>query len=495
MRIAALLLTLPLLSAPAISLAQQVANTVYSIQANGSYGEITAGPDGAVWFPEPPNKIGRITTAGVITSYLIPDAGTGEPNGIAAGPDGALWFTMSPNKIGRITTAGAVTQYRVPGRNNMPWYITAGPDGAMWFTQFYGNEIGRITTAGVITMFPLPSPGSDGLEITSGPDGALWFTELDNNAIGRITTAGVATEYSLPTPQSDPWGITAGPDGALWFTEEYANKIGRITTAGVLTEYPLPNGVYPYEAPEGITAGPDGALWFMPLCCQTIARITTAGAFSYYPVEGTKGGGNAITTGPDGGLWFTTNGAGQVGDALFVTATLSVTPNSGDYRSELTFVGTGYAPNETVQVYSSGVGSAVVASSTTDSTGRFTAVGGVPESAVGPRFLLGAGQTSGKLGAASFSVTARLYLDPYYGTPGSTASVIGYGFGPFETVSIFWDNGSTALGTVTADRYGTFKGTSAFTLTIPSNAAPGTYTVTATETYPAASASAIYTVD
>ena len=74
-------------------------------------------------------KIGRITTAGVITSYSIPNAGDGGPTGIAAGPDGALWFTLPPNKIGRITTAGAITQFRALGRNNMPWYITAGRMG------------------------------------------------------------------------------------------------------------------------------------------------------------------------------------------------------------------------------------------------------------------------------------------------------------------------------------------------------------------------------
>ena len=38
------------------------------------------------------NQIGRITTAGVITEFPIPTAGSG-PAGIAAGPDGNLWFT------------------------------------------------------------------------------------------------------------------------------------------------------------------------------------------------------------------------------------------------------------------------------------------------------------------------------------------------------------------------------------------------------------------
>ena len=38
------------------------------------------------------NKIGQITTAGVITEFPIPTASSG-PYGIAAGPDGNLWFT------------------------------------------------------------------------------------------------------------------------------------------------------------------------------------------------------------------------------------------------------------------------------------------------------------------------------------------------------------------------------------------------------------------
>ena len=63
---------------------------------------ITTGPDGALWFIEKPNKIGRITTAGVITEFDLPERTQctpppcGVPIGITTGPDGALWF-----KIGR----------------------------------------------------------------------------------------------------------------------------------------------------------------------------------------------------------------------------------------------------------------------------------------------------------------------------------------------------------------------------------------------------------
>src|SRR5260370_4245074 len=34
---------------------------------------ITTGPDGALWFIEKPNKIARITTAGVITEFDLPE--------------------------------------------------------------------------------------------------------------------------------------------------------------------------------------------------------------------------------------------------------------------------------------------------------------------------------------------------------------------------------------------------------------------------------------
>src|ERR1022692_376814 len=44
------------------------------------------------------------------------------PAGIAAGPDGALWFAeFNKSKIGRITTAGDITEYAVPQRYRPRW--------------------------------------------------------------------------------------------------------------------------------------------------------------------------------------------------------------------------------------------------------------------------------------------------------------------------------------------------------------------------------------
>jgi virginiamycin B lyase len=96
------------------------------------------------------SSIGRITTAGKVTTYTDPSIS--RPAWIAAGPDGALWFTnYGNNSIGRITTAGKVTTYTDPSIS-LPYGIAAGTDGALWFTEFFGfggghmNSIGRITT-------------------------------------------------------------------------------------------------------------------------------------------------------------------------------------------------------------------------------------------------------------------------------------------------------------------------------------------------------------
>jgi hypothetical protein len=51
-----------------------------------------------------------------------------------------------------------------------------------------------------------------------------------------------------------------------------------------------------------------------------------------------------ICTGPDGALWFTQYYTPQIGQAVFVTASLSVTPDSGLYRPGLSFAGSGFSP-------------------------------------------------------------------------------------------------------------------------------------------------------
>ncbi len=302
---------------------------------------ITVGSDGALWFAGVPGVVGRITTAGVVTEFAVPDvpppagspAGTpGTPatlSGITAGPDGALWFTGVPGEVGRITTTGVVTEFPVSGN---PTGITAGPDGALWFTGVT-SEVGRITTAGVVTEFAVPNGGTvieTPAGITVGPDGALWFTA--GSLVGRVSTSGVVNEYS--TPNFEPGStIAVGPDGNLWFLGESGNTdigfkpaIGRLTPGGAFTSFSIPGN---FQSLPGLTPGPDGDLWFTEAESDdtfgeqpAVGEISPAGVTTLHPIaQGTTLDPNrgvdvdptAITTGPDGALWFTDNaGIGRI---------------------------------------------------------------------------------------------------------------------------------------------------------------------------------------
>src|SRR3977135_2623533 len=83
--------------------------------------DITAGPDGALWFTFPNNvppntsgQIGRITPAG--NTHFFPIPWTSEREGTPAGPDGNLWFTDHlAAAIGRVTTTGGMTKFTISG--------------------------------------------------------------------------------------------------------------------------------------------------------------------------------------------------------------------------------------------------------------------------------------------------------------------------------------------------------------------------------------------
>lgn len=281
----------------------------YPIPTGGSSAwDITAGPDGNMWFTEyEGQKVGRITPAGIITEFPTPSTFSG-PRMITVGPDGNLWFTeLDRGKVARCTPAGVITEFPTP--NGFPQGIATGPDGRLWIGD--GTSIQRATPAEVVaqkfTGFNPPFPGFP-FSICVGPDGNLWFTA--GNAVSRITPTGTITPFPLPTDNAQPLFITAGPDGNVWFAEEKANAIGRITPAGIITEFPL---LTPGAAPMGICAGPDGNLWFTEREANMIARITPEGVITEFPIPSAGTRPLSIAAGADGWLWFTEITGNRIG--------------------------------------------------------------------------------------------------------------------------------------------------------------------------------------
>jgi cysteine-rich repeat protein len=332
---------------------------------------ITAGPDGNMWFAEgAANKIGKMTTAGVVLSHFsVPTPGS-YPGAIASGPDGNLWFASNlKSRIGKVSTAGAFTEYIIPTEGSGPADIARGPDGNMWFTESNTNRIGKVTATGVFTEYVLPSENSDPpvnsvpIGIAAGPDGNMWFTEAQTNKIGRITMTGAITEYSLTTNGARPFQIAKGPDGNMWFTEYSGTNVGKITMNGEITEY-----YSGYMASLlGITSGPDGKMWFIEQDVNKIGKISPSGG----PIEhvaipsGIQSRAYGIAKGPDGNMWFTetgnnNNGTHKIGKVIVcangtssvasstASSSLSSAAGSSVTSSGVSSAGTIFAPTSSI---------------------------------------------------------------------------------------------------------------------------------------------------
>ena len=136
--------------------------STYHLPAGTLAVSITSGPDHNIWFAEevmnnngpPSNKIGRITPSGTITEFALPTGNQsgimGVPIDITAGPDGALWFSDAANNaIGRITTTGSINEFALAAPQSAPEYITSGPGHTLWFSELnnngQGGKLGRLT--------------------------------------------------------------------------------------------------------------------------------------------------------------------------------------------------------------------------------------------------------------------------------------------------------------------------------------------------------------
>jgi hypothetical protein len=123
--------------------------------------DLIFGPDGALWFDNGgcngvPPSIGRMTTAGSVTIYTGP--GLDNPGDLTVGPDGALWFVNSGHldsstglyldqSIGRITTAGVVSSYTDPNIYEPGSLVVAFPPSA-------GHMVMRLEDDGVRSVAP-----------------------------------------------------------------------------------------------------------------------------------------------------------------------------------------------------------------------------------------------------------------------------------------------------------------------------------------------------
>jgi hypothetical protein len=167
------------------------------------------------------------------------------PTGVTSGPDRALWFTSNPGtEIGRITTAGVTSSFTGTGIHD-EWGIVAGPDGALWFTNDNFNtgnfSIGRITAVPMVAVSPSAGPASASVPVSGEgyksreQTDVSYRTGLSSPPTVAICSAAANPDGTFSCAGTIPAAGQAGADGAHEIKTEGAASLTVAKTTFALT--------------------------------------------------------------------------------------------------------------------------------------------------------------------------------------------------------------------------------------------------------------------
>ena len=154
-------------------------------------------------------------------------------------------------------------------------------------------------------------------------------------------------------------------------------------------------------------------------------------------------------------------------------AGLSVSQSSGSPETGIGVIGSEFIPGETVEIFTDKIGSKLLATATVNANGDFSATVREPQHPYGSLAFFAVGRSSGKLGAATISVTPAVIGLPGSVEPGGVTDAEGAGFGNQETVSVYLASPRQLLGTTATNSLGSFVGNGALSVTIPENTPTG----------------------
>lgn len=147
---------------------------------------MTVGADGNLWITDRGhNAVYRFDVER--RRYTRFDLATpaANPGAITLGRDGNVWFAMNAvAKIGRISPAGEIVEFDVPQLRGVELRgLAATPDGSIWVAS-RGPSLARVLPDTTVRTIPC----ADGLGTAFlGPDGAPWF--LGDERIWRVDLA------------------------------------------------------------------------------------------------------------------------------------------------------------------------------------------------------------------------------------------------------------------------------------------------------------------
>jgi len=257
------------------------------------------------------NRIRKVTTAGVISTYggngtsgFTGDGGQATaaeisyPDGLRLDAAGNLYIAdAGNNRVRKITTAGIISTCAGNGTAgfsgdggqataaelNFVTDVAADAAGNVYIADYSNDRIRKVATTGIITTFAGNGAGGfggDGGQATaaqlSGPygvrtdvSGNVYIQDYSNDRIRKVATTGIISTYAgngtagfsgdggqaTAAEISGPVALTFDAAGNCYVADYVNNRIRKITPAGVISTY-AGNGIGGYSGDGGLaTAG------------------------------------------------------------------------------------------------------------------------------------------------------------------------------------------------------------------------------------------------
>jgi virginiamycin B lyase len=310
--------------------------------ASAGLAHIVPGPDGALYFTQDNAfEIGRITTAGQISQFPVPESQTtAEVGNAGQGPDeiassgGRLWFLSdTQSRLFAMTTAGQLTEaadgYTTP---DGPYVsdpmdgLAASDAGGVWTQARLQDTLRRWSADGSSEQdFALPDNNHSLHPMTLGPDGRVdfGFQNTDGQYIDIASDSGTGFQ-SVPIELVDHTyeisSLAFSSTGTLWLTEyepspgyfpASGGAIGSYTPGAASATATSTQQLGADLVPHSLVAGPGGVMYFATTSglgkISPGGQITLASVAPYHPTD--------LAMGSDGNLWFVDASANVIGQA------------------------------------------------------------------------------------------------------------------------------------------------------------------------------------
>ena len=233
---------------------------------------LTTGPFGNVWIGKGfgAGTILRIAMDGQITATFPTSE---NPVSMTRGPSGNIWFTADGTSqyVGRLTTAGSLTTYSAGlATGAKPYGITAGPDGNVWFVTWGQSHVYRVLTGTVPTNTIAPTLSGKtaiGSTLTVDPGGWQYQPTSYTYRWERCTSAS-GTGCTVISGKTAPTYTTTAADSGAYIrvgvTATNTNGESARVYSATLTSDRLPdnsggsstNATNGTSGPLGPTVGP-----------------------------------------------------------------------------------------------------------------------------------------------------------------------------------------------------------------------------------------------